>query len=111
MRKNTETLKPVQNVSKLLLICSTLLLVSCQGAPVFPTKTLWEVDTDFGVCGEYEITDLKNYKYRHVKDWPIEKCNGVFGFSAEDRPKVISWLKAIKKHFEQVCNQVKSFLD
>lgn len=103
--------KLAKSVFKGLLIFSTLFLVACQGAPKFPTKTMWEVDTVNRVCGEYLITDPVNFKYQFVKDWPLDKCDGVFGFSTEDTPKIISWLKAIKKYYEQTCNNFDAFLD
>lgn len=80
-----------------------LILSGCEKAPKFPTRSLWEVDAGNNVCGEYEITEGSKYSARHVKDWPMEKCNGVFGFSTEDIPKVITWAEDMQSYAKRRC--------
>jgi hypothetical protein len=76
---------------KTLLILSIVIISGCAKTPVFPTRDLWEIDLKSNVCGQYELTDPKGLKFKHVKDWPIEKCDGVFGFMSSDVPKVLDW--------------------
>jgi hypothetical protein len=81
---------------KLLLIFSTVLLVSCDKP--FPAKRMYETDTTNGVCGVYEISDFDRLLFTHVEDLPLGACNGTFGFSTEDTPKVLNWTRdAIQK--------------
>jgi hypothetical protein len=58
---------------------------------MFPAKYIWEVDLKSNACGQYEIVDPKALKFKHIKDWPIEKCDGVFGFSTTEIPRVLDW--------------------
>jgi hypothetical protein len=55
------------------------------------------------VCGEYQIIDFENMKVRHVKDWPLSKCNGVFGFSTPDAPKVLRWGEKTQAYIKEHC--------
>lgn len=89
----------------LLLIYSigVLLLTSCAGAPLFPTKTIWEVDLVSGVCEQYEIIDPDNFTIKPVQAWRIDKCHGVFGFSTEDTPKVLDWAMDMKTYAKTHC--------
>lgn len=79
-----------------------LAISGCSHAPEFPTKTIWEVDMGNSACGEYRI-DLVTQKKTYVKDWPIEKCDGVFGFSTEDVPKVFQWVSDMKTYCTKHC--------
>ena len=83
--------KIVKSALALHLTLLIVILSGCSKVPVFPSKYIWEVDIKSGVCGQYEIIDPKNFKSKHIKDWPIAKCDGVFGFSTSDIPKVLNW--------------------
>lgn len=90
--------------SKLLRICLIAFVVSsCDSAPKFPTDRIFEVDLNAGVCGEYKIIDFKNLKVRHLKDHPLSKCGGVFGFSTRDIPKVLDWGVDVREWGERRC--------
>lgn len=93
-----------RNALKLPLICLTAIVLSgCAlfpGAPEFPTTRVIEYDALFGACGEYKIVDFQNFKYEYVKEIP---CESVFGFSAEDTPKVMDWLSDIQDYAKQHC--------
>jgi hypothetical protein len=65
---------------------------------------VWETDTQFNVCGEYRITDPKKMQVVHVKDWPLEKCNGVFGFQTSDASKVFRWSEKAQEYVKNNCN-------
>lgn len=102
MLKSIARLKIGQSALVALLICSTALASGCAGLRPFPTKTVWEADLQAKVCGEYRVVDVNRLLFKHIKDHPINKCDGVFGFSAEDMPKVLDWSRdAIKKCAEK----------
>jgi len=66
-------------------------------------KTIWEVSLKFNACGEYALVDIENMKYKHVKDWPLEKCEGVFGFQKADIPKVTRWGMQTRDYVKDHC--------
>lgn len=111
------TMRPVRlNLFKLLLIFLTGLVVSCAGAPEFPTRDLWEThirvyDNEDGtkrlveMCRQYEIYDFENFKFKHVRDWPLVKCHGKFGFATEDIPMIFEWGYDMQKHAEKECKK------
>ena len=88
--------------SKLLLIC-LIALSACNNLPKFPTDRVWETDTQYKVCGEYRIVDAKKMQVAFVKDWPLEKCNGVFGFQTSDVGKVFRWSEKAQTYVEKNC--------
>ena len=57
----------------------------------------------YKVCGEYRIVDAKKMQVAFVKDWPLEKCNGVFGFSTGDVGKVFRWSGKAQEYVEKNC--------
>lgn len=81
---------------KLLLIClMALALVSC-GDP-FPAKFMYEIDIKNQTCGVYKIIDEERVLVEHFEDRPLSACDGVFGFSTEDTPKVMNWTRDVIK--------------
>lgn len=84
----------MQNIFLIVLLS----LSGCATLRPFPAKYLYEIDTIYGVCGKYVIVDPETLQYDYVEDLPLFQCNGVFGFSTEDIPKVLDWSEeAIKK--------------
>lgn len=82
-------------------------LSACGKAPTFPTDRVWEVDMAFKACGEYQIIDQGIDKMplkKWVKDWPLEKCDGVFGFNTQDTPKVMRYVPKIQKYIKENCD-------
>lgn len=79
-------------------------LLACNSVPKFPAKYVWEIDSTNHACGQYEIIDAENFKVRHVQDWPLEKCNGVFGFGAKDISPVLQWCKEVAGLARSKCN-------
>lgn len=89
---------------KLLKICLMgLALSACNALPKFPTDRVWETDTEYAVCGEYQIVDSKNMKVQHVRDWPLSKCNGNFGFATKDAGRVFQWSRRAQEYVEKNC--------
>lgn len=84
-----------------LTVISIFIFASCSKLGKFPAKYIYEADTDNGVCGQYEIIDPKELKVKHVQDLPLKDCNGVFGFSTEDTPKVINYVRTAIKTCEE----------
>lgn len=80
-----------------------LSLLSC--AHPFPAKTMYEIDLTNGLCGVYEITDQERVLFEHKEDLILGACNGVFGFSTEDTPKVIQWTRDRIQEAKQKCQQ------
>ena len=104
MSKSTMTLLKEVSASRLPKIFLIAFAISgCAGLRKFPAKNIWETDMKAGVCGQYEIVDYENFKVRHVKDWPLSKCHGVFGFSTPDIPKVLDWGMDAKDYAERKC--------
>lgn len=94
----------MRTVSKLLLTCSTALLLSaCSGLKPFPTKTLWELDVKSQVCGQYEITDEVAMTFRHVRDVPLAQCPSIFGFEDKDTAPVLDWIRAARDYVRNHC--------
>ena len=90
--------------SKPLRICLIACAVSaCGKVPKFPTDRIWETSTVDNVCGEYKVTDTEKMQVKHVKDWPLSKCNGVFGFSTSDVPKVMKWGEKTQDYINANC--------
>lgn len=91
---------------KLLRICLTALALSsvaCNALPKFPTDRVWETDTEYAVCGEYRIVDPKKMQVAFVRDWPLSKCNGNFGFSTKDAGRVFQWSRRAQEYVEKNC--------
>ncbi len=104
MLPNTKLRMIVLSALRLLLIFSIgFPLASCETAPKFPTKKVWESDIRNLTCGEYEIVDQRSSTFRLVKDHPLQKCDGVFGFSTEDMPKVLTWKTDMMEYAEKRC--------
>jgi len=79
------------------------MLVSCSEAPKFPAKYIYEVDLQNDVCGKYEIIDSKKMTVRHVADLSLSQCQGVFGFSSKDIPKIFDWSADVQKMISERC--------
>lgn len=79
--------------------------LGCAQVPKFPVKYIWETDVRNGVCGQYEIIDPKRLQVKHIKDWDLTKCDGVFGFSTEDTPKVLDWCSDLIVLAEKNCQK------
>ena len=89
---------------KPLKICFLALALSaCNNLPKFPTDRIWETDTEYGVCGEYRIVDATKMQVAHVKDWPLSKCNGNFGFATKDAGRVLQWSRRAQEYVEKNC--------
>lgn len=93
--------------SKLLLIFLTATISACAGAPQFPDVPLYETAYSNGVwtCGEYKVSDPIRKKFSYVRDWPLEKCIGVFGFSKADFPKILDWSDKMEKYYKDQLNK------
>jgi hypothetical protein len=39
----------------------------------------------------------------HVRDWPLSKCNGVFGFATGDIGRVFNWSERAQAYVEKNC--------
>ena len=87
----------------LLLILLTGIACS-NDAPKFPGVQLFETarnpENQELLCGEYKITDPKNFKFVPVVDHPISMCEGVFGFKAKDFPAILDWANAVEKYYK-----------
>lgn len=111
MRKFMNRLRLGKSKLKPLLICLTATISACAGAPKFPEVPLYETayyvqeGNGIWVCGEYKITDPKRKKYEFVKDHPVQKCIGVFGFSKKDMPKVITWGEDTEAYYKGKCGK------
>lgn len=91
-----------------VLICSivTVVLSSCAGLKKFPAKYVYEVDLGNKVCGQYEITAYRpKLQFKHANDLSLNSCNGVFGFSTSDMPKVLDWADAAADAAEKKCSK------
>lgn len=98
--------------SALPLICSTVIISGCAGAPKFPDVRVWETAyspaTEGGepqwFCGEYKVREgvksAKDVKFDPVKDHNISQCKGVFGFKDKDFPAVLDWMTATEKYYK-----------
>ncbi len=102
-----KTLKGIVRLSLAKTVCKQLSLYSiglllscCAGVPKFPTEQLIEYDAKNKVCGQYRITDVEHFKFEHVKD--ID-CPSVFGFTAEDVPKVLNWAQDVQDYAHEHC--------
>lgn len=99
--------------AKILLIAIINLLGGCAGAPEFPTKDLWQVsyqslnegEPKEWRCLQYELIDPENLKYKYVGWHAITRCIGVFGFSSQDIPKVLSYGPKLKKYYQEQCKK------
>lgn len=85
-----------------IYLIALISLSGCASLKPFPAKYIYEVDTTYDVCGKYVIVDPESLQIDYVDDLPMTACDGVFGFSAEDMPKVLDWSEeAIKKAKEK----------
>lgn len=79
----------------LMVVIAILLISSCAevGIAPFPVGRIYEADYKSKVCGEWHIygRDEKIY-FKHVADHALSKCDGVFGFQAEEIGKVRNWI-------------------
>lgn len=87
----------------LKIFLTGFVLSACNNLPKFPSDRVWETDTEYKVCGEYRIVDAKKMQVKHVRDWPLEKCSGVFGFSTGDVGKVFRWSEKAQEYVEKNC--------
>lgn len=92
MLKAIKLRKIESTLLSLLLTCLTALSLSgCAGLKPFPSDYVYEVDLHHQVCGKYKIVDKERMLFEHDSDLPIMSCDGVFGFSTVDTPKVMDW--------------------
>lgn len=93
-----------------LLIC--LIGTACKDAPKFPDVQVFETaknpETKEYLCGEYKITDPKNFKITPVIDHPISMCEGVFGFKTKDFPTVIEWMQSVEKYYQDKLDECRN---
>lgn len=92
-----------ESVKLLISLTAILLLSGCAGLAPFPTNMVWETDLKAGVCGQYKVVNPEKLQFAHVRDWPLSKCDGTFGFSAEDVPKVFDWARTAIQKCKQGC--------
>lgn len=78
-------------LKKLLISLTALTALNCGGVPKFPAEHLYEADVANSVCGQYKIVDATRLLFEFEKDLPIAACQGVFGFTPSDLPKVMDW--------------------
>jgi hypothetical protein len=78
-----------------------LALVSC--ADKFPAKEMFEIDIANETCGVYELTDAERVLWTHKEDRPLGSCDGVFGFSRSDTPKVQDWVRDRVEEAKEKC--------
>ncbi len=81
-----------------------LTLTSCAEMPKFPAKFIYEVDLRSGVCGQYKVTNAERLTFKHVQDLPLEKCDGVFGFSKSEISPVLNWSRDAIQLGKKKCN-------
>lgn len=86
---------------RLLSIC--LIATSCTGLRQFPAEKLIEFDSKHRVCAEYKLVDKDKVRFVHVKDYPLNECPSVFGFTPVDIPKVIDWVDDAKAYAKANC--------
>lgn len=70
-------------------------LASCAIAP-FPNERLYIPDLANGICAEYEIVNLEEITFRHVKDWPLQvrgPCDRMAGFKSSGFKRVQNWIR------------------
>jgi hypothetical protein len=87
----------------IFLIAIVLFLSGCENSPKFPAKFIYEVDLDNKVCGQYEVIDPVKMKVQHYRDLDISYCNGVFGFSSHEIPKVLDWGDDVRDWAKNKC--------
>lgn len=88
-----------KSAKNMLLILSTAAISSCVGlsAPEFPADYYYELDFNNHFCGRWKIINKKEMVAEFYEDLPLAECNGVIGFRKEDSPKVIHWIKKVKR--------------
>jgi hypothetical protein len=87
----------LKRLSGLLIALS---VSACSSIPPFPTTKLIEYDSVTGVCGEYKIVDMENFKFEYVADI---QCPSVFGFTVQDTPLVLNYLEDMRDLAKQRC--------
>lgn len=94
-------------VDALPLTCLTALTVSCAGLKKFPTDRIYEFDPKTPICAEYKIVNYEKLQYKWVQDIPFEKCPAIFGFKAEEIPKVLDWTEDAIAYSKRHCKQLQ----
>lgn len=79
------------------------MLMACS-PDVLPTKYVYNVDINKGVCDRYVVSDYEDIKFRFEKAIPTKECPSIFGFDANDTGKVMSYIRRVKKDLEE-CGQ------
>jgi hypothetical protein len=82
---------------KIYLTIISLSLCAC--AQEFPANYLYHIDANKQICDQYVI-DKKNVKFKFSKAIPFAECPSTFGFTEEDTPKVLNWVRRMKKKVE-----------
>ncbi len=86
-----------------LTLATSALLVGCSGIPPYPAHMVYDVDLAHKACGEYEIVDKENMKFKHVRDLPLKECDGLIGMKARDFAKVKHWGQDVRAYAAEKC--------
>lgn len=84
---------------------SLSVLASCSKLEKFPSDFIYEADVKFQVCGKWKIVDHERLLVEHVEDLPLSVCDGMFGFSSADMPKVLNWSRAAIDKIKNNCGK------
>lgn len=60
------------------------------------------------VCGEYKIVNPEKFQFEHVRDLPLEACQGVFGFKDTDIAAIIDWSEDMQNYVKNKCQPPKA---
>jgi hypothetical protein len=78
---------------KRTILILSLAFAGCKTATPFPNVPVYVNDIKHGVCAEYEIIDVQNFKVKLKAEHDISKCQGVVGFDREGFKKVQNWAR------------------
>lgn len=108
--KNSQGKRDVK-LKTILLIALSLSLISCKPEQEeFPQVNLFSTDFENKVCGEWEIVDRRNLKWKLLAEHPIEKCNIMFGFDPKGFSKVKNWARDIQRKHDNNLSDLQLFI-
>jgi hypothetical protein len=87
-------------VKSVSIACLMVAIASCaftRSLEPFPADFWYEVDTTHKICGKWRIVNKEHMLVMHQRDMPLEECNAVIGYDAEDAAKVRRWVQEAQK--------------
>lgn len=78
-------------------------VVACNQVPKFPNISIYDIDTDAGVCGRYRIVKQNPITLEWVEDLPLKSCNGNLSVTPRGFTEIKLWAEEVVEIAKRSC--------